>query len=94
MHLTGLPYFKWTQNFAYRTTDSIIYIAKDRNGTGHSRFSEGEVIKVFYIKTVCGCCYVTDENTQVNLHPCLNSGAPIQRRNVSKYVRSVSNGFL
>ena len=31
-------------NFAYRTTDPIIYIAKDRNETGHTHFSEGEVI--------------------------------------------------
>lgn len=52
MHLTGLPYLKWTQNFVYRTTDPIIYIAKDRNGTGHSRFSEGEVIKVFLKQSV------------------------------------------
>ena len=47
MHLTGPPYFKWTQKCAYRTTDPIIYIANDRNGTGHVHFSEGVVIKVF-----------------------------------------------
>ena len=47
MHFTGPSYCKWTQNCAYRTTDPIIYIAKDRNWTGHTHFSEGEVIKAF-----------------------------------------------